>query len=324
MMQNLTPPVFPRASLWNRSLENALPERWKQILDTFAEDGRRSYYVRELASEEFVGIGFVLTLLLLTQFVASWGRGIVGARLRVAFASHNRWRTLLLVSPFAALGVFMLKSGISSASRLIAPYYALFVPLLLSISDSPGLTRRRWWRNLAWVAFFSAGLVVVLSPARPLFPARTVLSFLNSHTDWTIVDRARSVYETYRNRADACAPLRAAIPASARSIGFVTSTDAETSLWRPIGSRRVHRVTKEMTADDLARRGAEFVVLDVAAVPHVLQSSFDEWVRKVNGCVVTNINLKLRASAEAYSYAVVRVPRQLAQDSNQRVTANGN
>ena len=88
---------------------------------------------------------------------------------------------------------------------------------------------------------FASLAAVVLNPARPLWPALTVLRHVEQRwPDRPIFARAALVYGVYRDRPDYLAPLRSSLPAEVRTLGFLaTGDDAEWSLWRPIGSRQV-------------------------------------------------------------------------------------
>lgn len=313
LVQNFAPPVFPVASAWNRAVQNVLPEWWKKTLDGFAEEGRASYRVRELPGEEQAGLGFGLSLLLGAQLAAGFRRQSWTRLYRQADSPEGRWRLALLLSPLVSLGVFMSRSGIAPAARLIAPYYGLLLPLTLCLTEADAAVKSRWWRGLAWLSFGSAFVALILTPARPLWPAETVLAAWPGRTQSAVLERARIVYTVYRNRPDSFAPLRAAIPPEVRVLGLVTAADAEGSLWRPFGQRRVIHVLAGTTAAELERRQVEMVVVDASAAPTVLGRSMTTWLAEVGGSVVTNLPLRMLASSEPADFALVRLHRPPAK-----------
>ena len=79
----------------------------------------------------------------------------------------------------------------------------------------------------------AAGLLII-SPARPLFPAETLIGILVGHTAGSkSLARMEQVYSVYEHRNDAFAPVRAVLPSGLAVLGLVTYDDPETSLWRP-------------------------------------------------------------------------------------------
>jgi hypothetical protein len=350
LLQNFTPPVFPFASSWNKMIEHRIPAGWKKKLDTIAEDGWRSYKLKELAGEEWAGLGFGISCLILLQFsLAIWHRFSFKRRqlaisdasssiaqeaegsslpVRPSLPVRNQtfsytawssllggnfgnqscfWRRVLRLSPFISLAVFMAKSGLAPAARTITPYYALLLPALLVISDFPGMVSARIWRSMAGLSFFCAFIAVVFTPARPLWPARTILSALQTKFNSPLLERAQRTYEVYRNRQDNFAELRKLLP-PASNVGLVTITDAETSLRRPFGRRRVYHVLHSTTSEDLVRWNVHLVIVNTTVADRVLGVPFQQWLSTNRGQVITNVNLKIMASEEPFRYAVVVLP----------------
>src|SRR5207253_10852038 len=57
------------------------------------------------------------------------------------------------------------------------PYTTLFrSPLLLAGSAQSQTVRKRWWQIIMWFGLFLALAALLVSPARPLWPARTILT----------------------------------------------------------------------------------------------------------------------------------------------------
>ena len=117
----------------------------------------------------------------------------------------------------------------------------LLVPLLLVGAGQSQIIRRRWWRGLAGGVLVLAFVVLILSPDRPLWPAKTILSRLQiEHPDQHLIARALKVYTVYSERSDPLAGVRALLPPEIKTVGFIgTEDDTDISLWRPFGGRRV-------------------------------------------------------------------------------------
>ena len=111
----------------------------------------------------------------------------------------NWLRWLVVVSPWGSLLAYGMKSGIIDAGRLISAYYPLLLPLLLVGAGQAVIVRRRWWRALAWGVMLLALPVLVLTPGRPLWPAKTVLSKLLVWKPGNrLLTRALTVYRAIR------------------------------------------------------------------------------------------------------------------------------
>ena len=318
-VQHLAPPVFPFASAWDRFLLRHIPECWKATLDRFAEDGRNSYRVRELPMEEHAGLGLGLTLVVAAQLLVALFRrrenstpepkttsvipgngtpaSVPPARpwlgspgpsgeewhpSSLEWPWETLWRAALLVSPFISLGVFMSKSAMVAVSRLVSPDYALLLPLPLVLSKAACAARARWWHGLAALAFAFAFIAVILTPARPLFPAARLFHWLQARHPSPAVERAALAYSVYRERWDVFAPLREVIPPSAKVLGAATGWGPETCLWRPLGQRRLVNVRGNTSLEEARRLGIEYVVVQPDGAPGLLGAPFPEWLRKMN------------------------------------------
>src|SRR4029078_10350488 len=76
--------------------------------------------------------------------------------------------------------IFMTKSGLSCPARYLGPFYTfLLAPVLAGFSLTPVL-RNVFWKRFGNLVFGVSGLLLVISPARPLWPALTVLTPINA------------------------------------------------------------------------------------------------------------------------------------------------
>lgn len=298
-LQNLAPPVFPLAGWWNEAVPRFMPAGLRARLVEAFEPGGARWLLGELQVEESAGLGFGVSALAVATAAAGLRRRGWARVLPRTYAG------LILWCAWAALGAFMLKSGLTTAARLVTPYYGYLLPGLLLVSEGAQVWRQRWWRAGAGVVFGLAGLMVVLSPARPLWPAEAVLQGLGPGHGW--VQRAQGVYGVFRQRADAFAAVRGVLPAEARVVGFVGFDDPETSLWRPFGSRRVVQVTKGDGPRDLARKGIGYVVVNPAKLEFYFQRPFAEWVKAMDGEVTSELVLPLRVTLGSSEWRVVRL-----------------
>jgi hypothetical protein len=190
----------------------------------------------ELATEEGAGIGLAVFLLVVLSIAASVWRGHFAALL-----TSNPW---VFGAILLAFGAFLAKMGSEAAARLATPYYPFLFIVVLANDGQEWLTRRKWWRALAIAVVISILPAVILSPARPLWPAQQFLRWMAQRApDSKAIQRARVVYDVYAKRDDYLAPLKARLPEGARMVGAIpTANDLEGTLWKPYGSRKIVEV----------------------------------------------------------------------------------
>ena len=300
-LQSLEPPFLPLA----RSVENwvweSFPDRLRTVL---ANDFPRfGVGFRELPQEESAGVGIGSTLIALTSLVAAvrW-RGKRQGRL-IPWARRHGLVVGLLT--WIALLVYMTKLGSESTSRLIAAYYPfLLLPIVLSPAQG-FLVRQAWYRTMAVCASAIALMAVFLTPSRPLWPAGCFFNWTTEiFPNNGLMAHARMVYTVYNHRNDLFVSLRENIPKSVAVIGLIEGgDDAESSLWRPFGSRRVVHVGE---SDHGQALGLHWLVVknDVIADGHA--EVFDRWLQRSGGALVRSESVTEKAGAGPETWSVIR------------------
>jgi len=166
----------------------------------------------------------------------------------------------------------------------------LIVPILF-LPVQHRLSYCRAWRMLLALAALSALPAMILSPSRPLWPAQTVVEWrAREHPDRPLLQRLSAVYSCYANRNDLLAPLRAALPDDARNIGFVAgSNDADYSLWRPLGRRRVEYLRDDRHSGLEIPADVEWIVVKKNTWPDVSNMSLKEWAAQHQATIVLSV-----------------------------------
>ncbi len=126
------------------------------------------------------------------------------------------------------------------------------------------------------------------------------------------MERTRTVYDVYRQRADAFAALRDQLPPEARIVGLVASDDPETSLWRPFGHRRIVQVARGDQASDLLGKGIEYVAVNPKKLEMFFGRTFEQWLAEMNGSVLREVTLPLRVTQGPSKWYIVKLNRQKA------------
>ncbi len=305
-IQNFAPPVFPLASTWNRAMIRLIPEELSRRMALTFEPSEAQFQLAEMQVEEVGGVGFGISSLVLLTFLTKW----LGKRTATGTSAQRRdfWIYVIMFSAWISILPFFIKAGWSTTARLSTPYYGLMLPLLLlPRAGQRPLYRRRWWQWCATIVFFLAGLLVVISPARPLWPAKTVLSAVHSQRFERLIQRARTVYETYGSRSDAFAPVLDTLPLNANVVGLITRDDPEATLWKPFGTRRFRHVIEGDSKADLLAAGIKYVLVGEDKFPVVFTQSFEQWLASVDGKVVQKVSLTLRAKYGPVNWLLVEV-----------------
>jgi hypothetical protein len=308
-IQNLAPPVFPIASAWNHAVERVMPPGFRKALEANFEPGAAHWTLGELEIEEGAGLGLGVTGLALVSLAAGLlrsGRGLAG---RPSSFAGDRWpiSIAILVSAWVALLALMAKSGITAISRAAAAYYPLCLAGPLYGFGFSSVVAKRWWKLLGIAVFALGAVVIILSPARPLWPWRLVLGSAANDHSLSLWSRAASVYEVQSRRADAFAPVRELLPPNLSLLGLISFDDPETSLWRPFGSRRILHVTRTDSKSALRARGIEYILVNQSKFDFIFQQPFEQWLAGIDGEKTAELTLSLRSSLGPSRWALVKL-----------------
>ena len=309
-VNNFAPPIFPFRNAWTQLVEKAIPSALAARMQRNFEPGAASLDIGELQMEEGAGLGLGVSLLLAMVIVHrcwswSWPRFSAAGFLR----GVCRIEGLIPLSTCMVSVLFISQTGLDSPGRYFAPFYALLlVPVLAGEGCSRRLLCSAWWRFAGVAAFLMAVALVILSPPRPLWPAQSILRALGAeHSPHPLVRRAWTVYSVYSQRADAMQPMRALLPADANPLGFVTSDDPETSLWRPFGSRRIVHVCETDSPEAVRAQGVKYVVVSSSIVTQNHKISMEDWLARYDAEVMARLNLELRASLGSTEWVLVKL-----------------
>jgi hypothetical protein len=286
LQQSFMPPVLPAAQKVGGWLDQQLPASWRQTL----EDKFPRYHMthlNELPQEEAAALGLGVTLLLLTAIGATvCGMGRTGSKQSV----------MALMSPVGLAAwvsalVFMLKMGSEADPRLMLPYYPLAIIPILLLPAQNHLLRFRGWKLLIVLAALSVLPAVVLSPARPLWPAQRISERLaRQHPDNPTLRRLATVYSAYAHRNDALAPLRAGLPDGVLKVGFLAgSNDTDYSLWRPFGSRQVEYLQTGPDQSIPVPDDVEWIVVKRTAWLEASQVSLETWALQLHARITLSV-----------------------------------
>ena len=303
--QLFMPPFLPGVPNVNAWLKQNLPDSWKRRL----ENGFPRYFMgrlNELPQEEGASLGLGITLLLLAVvFITPWQRAG-----KNQFAGTRKWKisSIGLVAWVASL-FFMLKMGSEASARLMLPYYPLGVIPILMLPGQDRLARRAGWRRLAELVSLSVLPSLMLTPARPLWPAQTVSQWLaHHHPESALTRRLATVYSCYQNRNDLLAPLRIQLPEDATKVGFIAGeNNSDYSLWRPLGHRQVVHLWEGTPQSVVLPPDVEWIVVRHDIWPQVADVPLETWAARHRFEIVSSISIQSFASAREESWCLLRI-----------------
>jgi hypothetical protein len=298
LLDNFTPPLFPFAGWWNDHALNGLPHFISGPMSANFEPG--FFWLGELPTEDWAGIGLGLSLLLVVSVIASFFIQPVSL--------HRRPRYILvLFAPWLALLAYTMKSGMVTPERLIAPYYPLLIPLLLIGAGQAQVVRRAWWHVLVGLVLLMALVALVFLPDRPLWPAQTVLGKLaERHLDNHLIARAREVYAVYAKRSDPLPQVRALLPPDVKVVGFIgAEDDNDISFWLPLGSRRVEHFLLTDPPERFRQEGVEYAVVGNVNL-QLRNVALDDWLKRTHARVIASTNGILKVAEGPQPWYIVR------------------
>ena len=302
-LNNLSPPVFPFAPTWNRISEAMTPAPLTALLEQHFEVNAAHWRLLELQLEEETGMGFGLTILLGLSLVAVVIRRRRRTRPEVA-RSGDLVTRLVCLSAWVSLLYAMSKLNLTSGPRYLASYYPLLMMGLLLSPAQAGLLRRAWWRSWALFSCGLAGLLLVISPARPLWPADWFLEHFGSRLQSSRLGvRAINAYAAKGSRADVFAPIVASLPADASVLGFFAYDYPEPSLWKPFGARRILHVKLSDSPDEIRQRGIKYLLLSEDR----LGEPWPAWLKRMDARELHTVKLKMYGSQPPFVWHLVEL-----------------
>lgn len=310
IIDSFMPPIAPFAGAWNnRVAPHLLPATIQETVNRNFQTGAAVFALGELPTEEGAGLGAGTTLLLLLTTLVAVCRRDNKVEQAAAKPGLKRMRVLFASTVLIATTFFLFTSFGRSTPRLMAPYFPLLAIPFLFPGGHRALIRKSWISYAVVVVSVFAATLLILNPARPLFPTTKVLTLLRRfRLPPSLLQRADRVYSVYRHRHDAFSALLAQTPPGTRVLGMVTYDDPETAMWLPYGSRRIVHVCLQDDARFLLNEGVRHIWVSRTAFQMLSDKSFDRWLEQIHGRELLDVGLDLRAASGVTHWALVEVP----------------
>lgn len=309
-VSNFQPPVFPFVKQWDELVARTVPPELQKNLRVNMEGGLARFMVSEVAVEESAGLGCGLSILLV---IVIWKK--FSARRREKSSAPAvapsrpvglNLRRLVILGSWFALLVLITRAGYVGPARYLLPFYVLlFIPALTG--DVPSdLTRRRWWKPAGLLVFFLALPGLVMSPQRPLWPAKTILPRCGGNDAKNVFrHRALAVYAIYSLRADSFGPVLEKLPPGVTTLGFMGTDEPEGALWKPYGSRRIEDLLVTDPPQYFRERGIKYALVNADFMRQNRNVDVNDWLQQNHAQQVEAFHLKIRVGKPAGDWRLV-------------------
>jgi hypothetical protein len=284
---NLAPPLWPRPMSW----ESVLPTSMRETLHGGFPRIELSW--GEMQMEEDAGVGPGIVALVIWMLFLGFKAHLAAPGFIKIRDRQSLW---IVGGAIIALLAYMAKMGSESAPRLVAAYYPLLIAGILVVVSLDGrIVHRVFFRWIGVIAMLSAFVPVILSPARPLFPAMTISRFMTRGAVPTaLVERYNKVYTVYASRPNAFAPLLQEVPNSEEALGILPGgNDPIASIWRPFGKRKITDLAPKDSIEKIKGKGIHYVIVseDLLSPNHLNISDLEE---KWSAHLISEKSLTLR------------------------------
>jgi hypothetical protein len=281
--QNFRPPIFPWAQAWNQGMQTFLRTNFGAHFKSFESFGFLNFHV----DSQTAGIGLGICSFIIISVI--WARS-----LKIKPGSPEIKRNIILwllqALPWVLLLAFMAKVGTYQNARQLAPYYVFLVPSLLAPLAHLDLTRKHLWKWMACIVMLASIALVFTSHLHPMFPARTISTWLRDRCPHSKL--AVEIGALYAYRADIEAErnlFESDLPPNTSVVGMALPGDIEVGFWFPLGQRRVIEILPHDTPKELHSLGIEYVVVKGASL-RIVNKTICQWMTQYNAELIKDLS----------------------------------
>lgn len=272
---------------WNYWMTQFNASNFGQHFASFENFGYLNMNIDKDPGEGTAGIGLSICILTLAAFYQK--------RLLRRQSPSEPPRMLLVKIlhwlPWTLLLIFMAKVGTYENARQLASYYIFLFPLLLAGAGHESVSRQRQWQMVGIGTMIVAALMVVTLPARPLFPAETILTALSSRfPDSKIIQvQCDRYFETfYRKVERRRIRLESALPSQEKIIGYCPGLRVhpgdELSIWFH-DNQQARWVIPEESLEQLRQLQIHYLVTDDSFLAEH-QLTLADWIKRYHAVLV--------------------------------------
>jgi hypothetical protein len=194
--------------------------------------------------------------------------------------------------------------------RNLLPWFPIVLGPVLVFLGRERCAASHIWRLAAPLILLSVFPALILTPSRPLVPPRAVIDLAErAHLGATAVERLRTVYEVYAQRADPFISIRQAIPPDVEVIGLVSDGSEPTAAWfKPLGHRWPVYLLSASDVDALrSSGGVRYVVLKEPCCEQYFKMEPASWLKRFRAQPIKSFEVRVFASRPPFRYTVARL-----------------
>jgi hypothetical protein len=197
----------------------------------------------------------------------------------------------------------------NTVARHIAPYYPFLIAIPLLAPSQDRVVRGGSWKWLAAAAMASSVVLVIITPSRPLWPARWFFSTFASQHSSPAMSRAAAGFSVYSERADALGNLRDALPAGATLVGLLNfASGPELPLWKPYLHRQVRHIRPGESVGPLMQKGMAHVILNTKDFQNHMGITPEQWLATQQGTILKRQSIRMLVKEPPSEWWTVELP----------------
>jgi hypothetical protein len=302
-IQNSAPPVWPFVRQTTDFVRSSLPKPLVATLSKSFEGGFQDLSIRELPQEEGAGLGLGLTILASLAIFAA-----IGAKQR-RLRPPSSALAIAWLATLVSILVYSSKMAIGCAARIILPALMFLIVGFSTLPNHSRLVRSRLWR---WAAFFAVGsslFVLILTPSRPLFPQRWMITLVRQlPLSPSLKERILVVYEAYGRRSRPFDPLLNSLPPDVPVVGYTGGAALESTLWKPYGSRAIVYVPPATLLAHPSPPHPSFLI----ASAHIIQRDTgllaQEWIQQAGAQIIDRKEIVFQVRVGPELFYLLKLP----------------
>ena len=302
-IQNSAPPVWPFVSQTTDFVRSSLPKPLVESLSNSFEGGFQDLGLRELPGEEGAGLGLGLTILSFLALFAAIGAS------RWIFRPPSSALAIAWLANFVSILVYSSKMAISCPARIILPSLMFLIVGFSALPNHSRLVRCRIWQ---WTVFFAIGsslLVLILTPSRPLFPQRWMITLARQlPLSPSLKERILVVYEAYGRRSRPFDPLLISLPASVPVVGYTGGAALEATLWKPYGFRTIVYVPPSGLLENPQCPHPELLIASAYTIKKSTGLEPFEWINKTGASIVAEKEIVFQVRVGPELFYLLKLP----------------
>ena len=302
-IQNSAPPVWPFVRQTTHFVRSSLPKPLATSLSESFEGGFQDLAIRELPQEEGAGLGLGLTILAFLAIFAA-----IGAK-RWALRPPSLALGIAWLATLVSIFIYSSKIAISCPARIILPALMFLIVGFSALPNHSRLVRSRIWQ---WSAFFAVGsslFVLILTPSRPLFPQRWMITLVRQlPLSPSLKERILVVYEAYGRRSRPFDPLLISLPPGVPVVGYTGGAALEATLWKPYGSRTIVYVPPATLLAHPSSSHPSFLIASAYIIQRDTGLLPQDWIQQVGAKIVDSKEIVFQVLIGPELFYLLKLP----------------